>query len=60
MIVYYCAAVTASHRKEELNPSKSSKQAHKQIHGESKRKQQILVFVVTKECCFIAIVKAQR
>lgn len=41
MLLYYWAAVTASQRREELNPSKSSKQPYKQISGERKGKEQI-------------------
>lgn len=61
MLVYYWAAVTASQRREELNPSKSSKRPYKQISGERKGNSrfQIAVFVATKGCCFIATVKVQ-
>lgn len=61
MLVYYWAAVIASQRREELNPSKSSQRADKQISEERKGNSrfQISVFVATKGCCFIATAKVQ-
>lgn len=61
MLVYDWAAVTASQRREKLNPSKSSKRAYKQISGGKRghSRFQISVFVATKGRCFKGTVKVQ-
>lgn len=57
ILEHYWPTFIASQRREELNPSKHNEQIHKQIRGQSMRMQQNTLFVITKECCFIATVK---